>query len=74
MIGHVQIVLEVVNLRIDLVALDTEFGERTGWSREIREPVNVVVSQSGFETIHEFRLRPVCMESLGVELRFQRRE
>jgi hypothetical protein len=69
-----QIILEVINLRINLVALDAEFSERAGQSREVREPSNVVVGQGSLETIHEFRLRPVSTRSLGIELRFQRRE
>jgi hypothetical protein len=73
-VSHVQVVLEIVNLRINLMALDPEFRKSTGRSREVREPADVVVSQGSLETIHEFRFGPVSAESLGVELWLQRCE
>jgi hypothetical protein len=68
MIGHVQVVLEIINLHIDLVTLGLEFCESAGWFREVQEPIDIVISQDSLETIHELNVRLVGMESPSVEL------
>jgi hypothetical protein len=71
-IGHVQIILKVVDLHVDLMILSPKFCKHDSRLREVQEPTNVVISQGGLETIHEFDFRPVGTRSSSVELRFQR--
>jgi hypothetical protein len=67
-VGHVQVVLEIINLRVDLVALDPKFYECASQYRKVGEPADVVVSQGCLEIIYKLGFRPVDIRSPGVEL------
>jgi hypothetical protein len=68
MVGHVQVILEIINLHINLVILSPKLSEHTSWFGEVEELMDVIVSQGSLETIHELNIRPVYTRNLGVEL------
>jgi hypothetical protein len=43
MVGHVQVVLKVVNLRINLIALSLEFCKSASWFWKVQEPIDVII-------------------------------